>query len=141
VLTDPEIHSVKDNYLLSPTTMVIMDLPTAVKSYQFGERAKSELIMISQLCLALTGFSEQERPGGRRMLLMMMETARGEIQFAVQSTGQTQFQKAINALNEAISLIESNQPEQASQKVAQAISASTTPAQEAWQVLSEHGLI
>jgi hypothetical protein len=141
VLTDPEIHSVKDNYLLSPTTMVIMDLPTAVKSYQFGERAKSELIMISQLCLALTGFSEQERPGGRRMLLMMMESARGEIQFAVQSTGQTQFQKAINALNEAISLIESNQPEQASQKVAQAISASTTPAQEAWQVLSEHGLI
>jgi len=121
--------------------MVIMDLPTAVKSYQFGERAKSELIMISQLCLALTGFSEQERAGGRRMLLMMMESARGELQFAVQSTGQAEFQKAINALNEAISLTESNQPEQASQKVAAAISASTTPAQEAWQVLSEHGLL
>jgi hypothetical protein len=137
----PEIHSVKDNYLLSPTTMVTMDLPTAVKSYQFGERAKSELIMIAQLCLALTGFSEQERPGGRRMLLMMMEFTRSEIQFAVQSTGKTEFQKAINSLNEAISLVESNQPEQASQKVAAAISASTTPAQEAWQVLSEHGLL
>jgi hypothetical protein len=121
--------------------MVTMDLPTAVKSYQFGERAKSELIMISQLCLALSGFPEQERAGGRRMLLMMMESTRNELQFAAQSTSQTEFKRAINALNEAISLTESNQPEQASQKVAVAISASTTPAQEAWQVLSEHGLL
>jgi len=121
--------------------MVTMDLPTAVKSYQFGERAKSELIMISQFCLALTGFSEQERSGGRRMLLLMMESTRSELQFAVHSTGRNEFQKAINALNDAISLVESNQPEQASMKVAAAISASTTPAQEAWQVLSEHGLL
>ncbi len=121
--------------------MVSMDLPTAVKSYQYGERAKSELIMVSQLCLALTGFAEQERAGGRRMLLMVMESTRSEIQFAAKSTGRPEFQKAINALNEAISLVESNQPEQASQKVAAAISMSTTPAQEAWQVLSEHGLL
>ncbi|MGD0080031.1 MAG: hypothetical protein ABSB80_05225 [Methanoregula sp.] len=118
-----------------------MDLPTAVKSYQFGERAKSELIIASQLCLALTGFAEQERAGGRRILLMMMESIRNEIQFAAKSTGRPEFQKAINSLNEAISLAESNQPEQASQKIAAAISASTTPAQEAWQVLSEHGLL
>jgi hypothetical protein len=52
-----------------------------------------------------------------------------------------EFQKAINALSEAISLVESNQFDQASQKIAAAISASTTPAQEAWQVLSEHGLL
>ena len=107
--------------------MVSMDLPTAIKSYQYGDRAKSELIMVSQLCLALTGFTEQERAGGRRMLLMMMESVRSEIQFAATSTGRPEFQKAINALNEAISLTESNQPEQASQKVAAAISASTTP--------------
>ena len=103
-----------------------MDLPTAVKSYQFGERAKSELIVTSQLCLALSGFPEQERAGGKRML---------------RSTGQQEFQRAINALNEAISLVESNQPDQATEKIAFAISASTTSAQEAWQVLSEHGLL
>jgi len=121
--------------------MVSMDLKTAVKSYQFGERAKSELIVVAQLCLALTGFPEQERAGGRRMLLMMMESVRNELQFAFKSTGQNEFTKAINALSEAISLTESNQPEQASQKIAAAISQSTTPAQEAWQVLSEHGLL
>jgi hypothetical protein len=118
-----------------------MDLKTAVKSFQFGEKAKSELIVVSQLCLAISGFPEQERAGGRRMLLMVMESVRTELQFAFKSTGQSEFSKAINALNQAISLTESNQPEQASQKIAAAISASTTPAQEAWQVLSEHGLL
>ena len=73
--------------------MVSMDLGTAVKSYQFGERAKSELIIASQLCLALTGFAENERAGGRRMLLMLMESVRNELQFAAQSTGQSGIQK------------------------------------------------
>jgi hypothetical protein len=130
-----------DNNLLWRLSMVNMDLPTAVKSYQFGERAKSELIIASQLCVALSGFSEQERAGGRRMLLMLMESVRSELQFAYNSTNQQDFVRAANALNEAISLVESNQPDQASQKVSAAISASTTSAQQAWQVLSEHGIL
>jgi hypothetical protein len=121
--------------------MVSMDIPTAIKSYQFGERAKSGLIIASQLAMALPDFPEPERAGGRRMLLMLMESIRSEIQFAHNSTGQQSFSKAINALNEAISLVESSQPLQASEKLAAAISASTTPAQEAWQILSEHGLL
>jgi hypothetical protein len=121
--------------------MVSMDLPTAVKSYQFGERAKSELIVTSQLCIALPGFPEQERAGGKRMLLLLMESVRSEMHFAQQSTGHKEFQRATNALNEAISLVESNQPDKASEKIAFAISASTTAAMEAWQVLSEHGLL
>jgi hypothetical protein len=135
------ICSVKDNYLLSTTTMVSMDPSTAIKNYQFGERAKSELIVMSQLSFALDGFSEQDRAGGRKMLLMMMESVRSELMFAQKSTGHREFTRAVNALNEAISLTESGQHEQASQKIAAAISASTTPAQEAWQVLSEHGLL
>jgi hypothetical protein len=130
-----------DNYILSTTTMLSMDPKTAVMNYQYGERAKSELILMSQLSLALTGFSEQERAGGKKMLLMMMESVRSEIAFAEKSTGHREFSKAINAINEAISLTESNQPEEASRRIAAAISAATTPAQEAWQVLSEHGLL
>jgi len=118
-----------------------MDLPTAVKNYQFGERAKSGLIMVSQLSIALTGFAKEERPGGRRMLLLMMESVRTELQFALRDTGHQEFQKAINSLNSAISLVEADKPEAASEKIAAAISASTTPAQEAWQVLTEHGLL
>ncbi|HVP97376.1 hypothetical protein [Methanoregula sp.] len=118
-----------------------MDLPTAVKSYQFGERAKSELIVVSQLCMALSGFADTQKSGGKKMLLLLMEQVRSEVAFAEKSTGITDFGKAINALNEAISLVESDRPEQAAEKLAAAISASTTPAQNAWQVLSEHGLL
>jgi hypothetical protein len=121
--------------------MVSMDPKVAVMNYQYGERAKSELILMSQLSLALSGFSDQERAGGRKMLLMMMESVRSELAFAQKSTGHREFTRAINFLNEAISLTESNQSEEASRKIAMAISASTTPAQEAWQVLSEHGLL
>lgn len=121
--------------------MVTKDIPTAIMSYQFGERAKSGLIIVSQLAMALADFPDQEKAGGRRMLLLMMESVRSEIQFASNSTGNVSFSKAVNALNEAISLVESNQPLQASEKLAAAISASTTPAQEAWQVLSSHGLL
>ncbi|NLD57395.1 MAG: hypothetical protein GX651_04585 [Methanomicrobiales archaeon] len=118
-----------------------MDLKTAVTSYQFAERAQSELIICSQLSIALTGFPTEEKAGGKRMLIHLYEAVRNELQFAARSTGQSDFQKAINSLNEAISLVESNQPERASERVAAAISASTTTAQNAWQVLSEHGLI
>jgi hypothetical protein len=121
--------------------MVSMDPATAVKNYQFGERAKSELIISSQLCLALSDFSETERAGGKRMLLMLMESVRNELRFAAKGTGHPEFKKAIDLLSEAISLTESNQPEQASGKIAMAISASTTPAQEAWQVLEKNGLV
>ena len=118
-----------------------MDPKAAIANYQFGERAKSELIILSQLCIALTGFPEQAKGGGKKMLLLMMDAVRNELQFAATSTGHREFQNAITALNTAISLVESNQPEQAAPQIAQAISASTTPAQEAWQVLSDHGLL
>jgi hypothetical protein len=118
-----------------------MDLPTAVKTYQFGERAKSELIIVSQLCMALPGFADTQKGGGKKMLLLLMEQVRSEILFAAHSTGDREFERAANALNDAISLVESEQPEKASEKLAMAISASTTPAQLAWQELSDHGLL
>ena len=121
--------------------MVSMDLPTAVKSYQFGERAKSELIVVSQLCQALTGFADTQKGGGKKMLLLLMEQVRSEVIFAAKSTGEKDFERAVNSINEAISLVESGQTDLAVEKLAAAISASTTPAQAAWQVLSDHGLL
>ena len=121
--------------------MVSMDQKTAILNYQFGERAKSELIILSQLCMALAGFTEQERPGGKKMLLMMMESVRNELQYAATSTGHREFTRAVTSLSLAISLVEGNQPDSAVEKIAAAVSASTTPAQESWQELSRHGLL
>jgi len=118
-----------------------MDLRTAVKSYQFAERAKSELIVCSQLTTALAGFPDTERPGARRMLIMVLESVRSELEFAYRGTEQMEFRKAIGLMSEAISLIESDSYGSATLKLSEAISSATTAAQGAWQVLSENGLI
>jgi hypothetical protein len=118
-----------------------MDDKTAVKEYQYGERAKSELILVSQLLPVLAEMKEKELAGGRRILLGLMEGVRMELGFAHRATGAMEFQRAVNHLSEAISLVESNQAGPATLRVADAISDATTAAQEAWQVLSAHGLL
>jgi hypothetical protein len=118
-----------------------MEPKDAVLRYQFGERAKSELIIVSQLLMTLPDYKEEERSGGRKVLVTMMNLVRTEIDFAFNSTQATEFKKSINLLNEAISLTESNEWGAASVKIGESISAVTTVAQYAWQVLDEKGYI
>ncbi|MDV2481827.1 hypothetical protein F8E02_07360 [Methanoculleus sp. Wushi-C6] len=118
-----------------------MDLKTAIRTYQFAERAKSELIVGSHLTTALIQFPVQEKPGGKRMLLMVLESIRSELEFAHGDTGHSEFRKAIDHLNEAISLTESMELGAASERMSRAVSAATTAAQEAWEMLKEHELL
>ncbi|WP_292519680.1 hypothetical protein [Methanoculleus sp.] len=118
-----------------------MDLKTAIRTYQFAERAKSELIVGSQLITALIQFPIQEKPGGKRMLVMVLESIRSELEFAYGDTGLGEFKTAINHLNEAISLTESMELGTASERIARAVSAATTAAQTAWDTLREHELL
>jgi hypothetical protein len=118
-----------------------MDLKTAVKTYQYAERAKSELIVCSQLLIALAGFPEHERAGAKRMLVLVLESVRAELEFAFRDTEKADFKKAIGLLSEAISLSESDQYASASLKISESISAATTAAQGAWKVLADNGLL
>ncbi|MDK2975295.1 MAG: hypothetical protein PWP08_1666 [Methanofollis sp.] len=118
-----------------------MDPKTAVLQYQYGENAKSELIRASKLIGGLTGFSDAEKVGGRKMLLLMLEDLRAEIEFAHKSTGNASFSKAAGMLGTVISMVEGANYHEAIPKVAEAISAATTAAQEAWEALSAHGLL
>jgi len=118
-----------------------MDPKTAVLQYQYGEKAKSELILASKLIGALTGFSDVEKAGGKKMLLLMLEDIRAEIEFAHKSTGNASFQKAIDTLGTVIAMVEGANYHEAIPKVAEAVSAGTTAAQEAWEALEGHGLL
>lgn len=118
-----------------------MDLKIAIRTYQFAERAKSELIVGSHLTTALIQFPVQDKPGGKRMLLMVLESIRSELEFAQGDTGHNEFGKAIDHLNEAISLVESMELGAASERIGRAVSAATTAAQEAWETLKEHELL
>jgi hypothetical protein len=118
-----------------------MDLKTAIKTYQFAERAKSELIVGSQLTTALIHFPLQEKPGGKRMLVMVLESIRSELEFAFGGTELRDFKRAIDHLNEAIGMTESMELGAASERLSLAVSAVTTTAQEAWETLKKHELI
>ncbi|MDK2916295.1 MAG: hypothetical protein PWR25_852 [Euryarchaeota archaeon] len=118
-----------------------MDLKTAIRTYQFAERAKSELIVGSQLTTALIQFPLAEKPGGKRMLVMVLESIRSELDFAYGDTGLSDFKKAIDHLNEAISLTESMELGAASERIGRAVSAATTAAQTAWETLKAHELL
>ncbi|MCT8337972.1 hypothetical protein FKB36_10880 [Methanoculleus sp. Afa-1] len=118
-----------------------MDLKSAIRTYQFAERAKSELIVGSHLTTALIQFPLTEKPGGKRMLVMVLESIRSELDFAYGDTGLSEFKKAIDHLNEAISLTESMDLGAASERIGRAVSAATTAAQAAWETLKEHELL
>lgn len=118
-----------------------MEPKTAVLQYQYGEKAKSELILASKLIGGLTGFSDADKVGGKKMLLLMLEEIRAEIEFAHRSTGHASFGKAIETMGTVIAMIEGANYDEAMPKIAEAISAATTAAQEAWEALSGHGLI
>ncbi|HOB18338.1 MAG TPA: hypothetical protein PKK74_06560 [Candidatus Methanoculleus thermohydrogenotrophicum] len=118
-----------------------MDLKTAIRTYQFAERAKSELIVASQLTAALIQFPIQEKPGGKRMLLLLLGSIRSELEFAYGDTERREFRKAIDHLNEVISLTESMELGAASERIGKAVSAVTTAAQAAWDMLKEHELL
>jgi hypothetical protein len=118
-----------------------MDTREAVHAYQFGERAKSELLLLSQVLTVVSDLKGEERNGGKRVLLTAMEVVRTETEFAFRSTHIADFQRAIERISEAISLAESGKFVEASQPISMAVSAATTAAQKGWQVLSDHELL
>ena len=118
-----------------------MDKKLAVSAFQYGERAKSELMIASQLVTVLSGLKDAERMGGRKIVLQCLESVRMELQFALRSTGDLNFQRAIDALNHAISLVEGNDCDGAVRQIGASMSAATTVAQHAWQELEKHEFI
>ncbi len=118
-----------------------MDLRKAVLSWQYAERQKAGIISISKMLMSMPDYPKEERKGAGRMLIAMIEEFRADAQTAAAATGNAGFTKVSNALSEMISLTESSQFGLATERAGEGISAATTVAQNAWEVLSEHGVL
>jgi hypothetical protein len=118
-----------------------MNVKEAVALYQYGDRSKSELIIASQLLMTLPDYKDDALRGAKRMLLTVLGAVRSEIEFGYRATSSKDLQDAINQLNEAISLVESDGFGPASVKIGGAISSATTVAQAGWQVISDYGTL
>jgi len=114
-----------------------MDKKGVFSAYQYGERAKSELIIASQLITVLSGLKDAERNGGKKIVLQCLESVRIELQFAFRATDNFEFQKSIDNLNQAISLVESDDYDQSVTRIGAAVSNATTVAMLAWQELEK----
>lgn len=118
-----------------------MDTKSAILAYQFGERTKSELLVASQLITYTSDLKQDEKKGGKRVLLACLDMFRNEIAFAQRATGMQEFNRAYNSVSEAISYVEGDNYIDAGRPLGNAVSAATTAAQKGWQVLTEHGLL
>lgn len=118
-----------------------MEVRDAIVRYQHAERAKSELLIGSQLITTLTDYRDEQKTGATRVAVTFLEQVRSELMLAFNATSAQEFRKAGELLSEAIGQVESDEYGAASIKIGLAVSAVTTVAQMAWHVLDEHGLI
>lgn len=118
-----------------------MDKKLAVSAFQYGERLKSELMIASQLVTVLSGLKDAEKTGGRKIVLQCLESVRMDLQLALRDTKITDFQRGVEALALAISLVESDDCDGAVRQIGASMSAATTVAQLAWQELEKNEYI
>ncbi|MFA5397112.1 MAG: hypothetical protein WC346_13975 [Methanogenium sp.] len=118
-----------------------MNPKNAVAEYQFSERSKSELIAASQIVATLYDYKGAEKAPAKRVTTNFLELFRSNLLMGFNATKNQNFKKSADRVSEAISCIEADTFADASQKLGDAISLATTPAQEAWEFLSEHGFL
>ncbi|MHC1626188.1 MAG: hypothetical protein ACXQTG_05850 [Methanoculleaceae archaeon] len=118
-----------------------MSLKTAMKIYQYAERAKSELIISSKLALSLSGFEGEEKEGGKRMLKLLMDAVGADLQLAHSVTGEDGFQIAADMLDQATGMVERMELDAASHMIGNAVSEVTTIAAGAWNILESHEIL
>jgi hypothetical protein len=118
-----------------------MDVRTAILSWQYAERLKTSIISVSKMLMSLPDYPKEERTGGRRMLIAIIEEVRADADTAAATTGINEFKKVAHSLSEMISLTESSQFGLATERAGEGVSAATTAAQAAWDVLNNHGIL
>lgn len=118
-----------------------MNAKEAVAAYQFSERSKSELIAASQILATLYDYKGAERAAAKRVTTNFLELFRSNLMLGFNATKNTNFQQAADRVSEAISRLEVDEFAEATQKLGDAVSLATTPAQEAWEFLTEHGFL
>ena len=118
-----------------------MNAKEAVAEYQFSERSKSELIAASQIVATLYDYKGAEKVAAKHVTTNFMELFRSNLMLGFNVTKNINFQKAADRVGEAISRIEADEFAEASRKLGDAVSFTTTPAQEAWEFLSKNEFI
>jgi len=118
-----------------------LDVNEAFIIYQNAERLKIELINLSKYIHALMSFKGSEKPGAKRMLMLMTDMIIVDLKTIFSLTNEEGFERASGLLEQVNSEIDEMKLGPASETVASAISEVTTPAAGAWEPLHKMGLL
>ena len=118
-----------------------MNSKEAIQSYLFAERAKTNLITASQMTSVLYELKGAEKSGAKKMLKLFIGAIGQDLGMAHKVTGKQEFLEASGILEQAESMIDNEDFDDAQLAVGRAITKATTPAQQAWQVLSENEFV
>ncbi|MDD3977531.1 hypothetical protein L1994_07040 [Methanomicrobium antiquum] len=118
-----------------------MNSKEAIQNYLFAERAKTNLITLSQSASVLYELKGAEKSGAKKMLKIFAGAIGQDLGLAYNTTKNQSFKDANEILEQAEGMLENEDLEDASLAISSAITKATTPAQQAWQVLSKNELI
>ncbi|WOF15631.1 hypothetical protein F1737_02480 [Methanoplanus sp. FWC-SCC4] len=118
-----------------------MDSKKAVQNYIFAERAKVNMIAASQMTAVLSDFKGAEKTGAKKMIDILLNIFQSDLELGFKTTGSKEFSEAVSIIDEVKKMIENEDFSDASNQIGIAITKVTTPAQEAWQKLSENELV
>lgn len=118
-----------------------MNPKEAIQSYLFAERAKTNLITLSQMTTILSDLKGAEKSGAKRMFKLLVNAVAQDLTFAEKSTGSKEFLDAVKILDGIESMLDNDEFDDVSRAIGNAMTQATTPAQQGWQVLSENELV
>ncbi len=119
----------------------LSDVREAVVCFQFSERIKSELIIASRLLGEIRGLTGDELAGGKKILLSFLEALLGEINLANNVLKQQNLSEAGGKVEKAMEQVRSDEYSEATRRVSEAISRTTTTCGRAMQTLKQKGLL
>ena len=118
-----------------------MNSKEAIQNYLFAERAKTNLITASQMIAVLYELKGAEKSGAKKILKIFIGAIGHDLGIAHKVSGKQEFSDASGILEQTESMIDNEDFDGAQLSVSSAITKATTPAQQAWQVLSENEFV
>ncbi|MFC1830230.1 hypothetical protein ACFL0O_11545 [Thermodesulfobacteriota bacterium] len=118
-----------------------MDTKTAIHTYQYAERIKSELIIASSLLALLDTLEGDERIGAEKLMKTFLEALRGEIKIAQNIEKSMNFIGAEKKVSEALEMLRLGKPADINRCISNALSLITTSCQRAMENLINNNLI
>lgn len=113
----------------------------AIIIYHMAERLKLDIFMTAHQLITIPSLKKEEKPGAKRVLVNILQVLCTDAENAASQTGCDEFKKSAQIMEEVIALTETNQFGLASDKSGEAMVPITTAAAEAFEVLSQNGLM